>query len=249
MKIDKETFGRELSDGLHGRADSEIVERDDGYIDSSWALKTYFSSYKDWPPHQKKAMKLVRGRVLDIGCGAGRHAIYLQRKGFRVTGVDQSAFVIKVAKRRGLKDGRRIAIAELDRKAGGFDTIIMMGNNFGLFGNCRRAKSLLRRFLSFTSDKARIVAECVDPYATDFPLHLAYHRRNRRRGRMGGQLRIRIRYQDRATPWFDYLFVSRDELREILRGTGWEIRRVIGSRRAAYVAVIEKTAAPRQSRR
>ena len=33
-------------------------------------------------------MRMVRGRVLDIGCGAGRFALYLQGKGLDVTGID-----------------------------------------------------------------------------------------------------------------------------------------------------------------
>jgi hypothetical protein len=64
---------------------------------------------------------------------------------------------------------------------------------------------------------------------------------------MGGQLRIRIRYRDHATPWFDYLFASRDELEELLDGTGWRLVRTIEDEPPLYVAVIEKDAAPFKS--
>ena len=57
---------------------------------------------------------------------------------------------------------------------------------------------------------------------------------------MAGQLRLRIRYRTYATPWFDYLLVSKDEMRSILDGTGWQVARFIDSRGPAYVAVIEK---------
>jgi hypothetical protein len=66
----------------------------------------------------------------------------------------------------------------------------------------------------------RIVAESLDPYGTDIPHHVAYQRRNGSRGRMPGQLRIRVRYRRRGTPWFDYLIVLRDELEELVGGTG-----------------------------
>ena len=55
-----------------------------------------------------------------------------------------------------------------------------------------------------------------DPYGTKDPHDLAYHERNRRRGRLGGQIRLRVRYKAYATPWVDYLMVSFDEMEEIV---------------------------------
>jgi hypothetical protein len=57
---------------------------------------------------------------------------------------------------------------------------------------------------------------------------------------MSGQIRIRVRYLDLATPWFDYLFLSRDELRELIAGTGWSLVRTLEDDPPLYLAVIEK---------
>ena len=122
----------------------------------------------------------------------------------------------------------------------------MYGNNFGLFGSFKRARWLLRRLYNMTGPSARIIAASMDPYGSNDPkerplrCHLEYHRRNRRRGRMGGQVRIRVRYLTHATPWFDYLLASRDEMRRIVAGTGWRVSRLFDSKGSAYVAVIEK---------
>ena len=43
--------------------------------------------------------------------------------------------------------------------------------------------------------EARLIAHGTDPYGTTDPVHVAYHRRNRDRGRLGGQLRLRLRYR------------------------------------------------------
>ena len=123
---------------------------------------------------------------------------------------------------------------------GRFDTFVLFGNNFGLMGSKRRAPWLLRRFRSTATEGARILAESVNPYTTDNPEHLAYHARNRKRGRMGGQLRIRIRHGSYATPWFDYLLVSPEEMAELAAGTGWELRRVIDKGEHVYVGVLER---------
>jgi len=94
--------GRAMYDYYKGKQVSEIIERDDGYIDTSEGPKVYLSEYKDWSLHVRQAMKYVRGWVLDIGCGGGRHSLYLQNKGFDVLGIDTSPYALKVCKLRGL---------------------------------------------------------------------------------------------------------------------------------------------------
>jgi SAM-dependent methyltransferase len=229
-----------MYDSFCGKDAYEVDERDDGYVGIIRDTRQYLAGYRDWPSHQKKALKLARGRVLDIGCGPGSHALHLQQEGLDVLGVDLSPLAIKVCRLRGLAKTRVMSITQVSPILGAFDTILMYGNNFGLFGNFKRARWLLKRFGGMTSEKARIIVETADPYQTRDPCHLAYHRFNRRRGRMGGQLRIRVRYRHYTTPWFDYLLASKKEMRAIIKGTGWRIRRYFGSPNASYAAVIEK---------
>jgi SAM-dependent methyltransferase len=188
-------------------------------------------------------MDYVAGRVLDIGCGAGRVCLHLQEKGLQVTGVDVSPLAVEVCQRRGVQDVRVLGITDITGGLGRFDTIVMMGNNFGLFGGYGRARWLLRRFYRLTSDGGRIVAETVDPYQTTDPLHLAYHDRNRKRGRLGGQIRICVRYRTYTSPWFDYLLASRGEIERIVHGTGWYVAYTVPSGGAPYCVVLEKGSA------
>lgn len=240
MKDYQDAHGQAMYDYLQGKRFSEIIERDDGNIDASDGPDAYFLPYKDWRTTQKKAMQYVKGKVLDIGCGAGKHSIYLQQKGFDVLGIDNSPLAIKVCKLRGLKKAKIKPITQLSPKLGKFDTILMLGNNFGLFANFNRTKWLLKRFKGFTSNRAIIIAETLDPYQTKDPTHLAYHKLNRKRDRMPGQARIRVRYRKFVTPWFDYLLVSRPEMQQILSGSGWRVKRFINDKGPIYIAIIEK---------
>jgi len=240
MKPEQDAYGQEVWAYYNGKRSFEIVERDDGYVDVSSGSRVYFSSYEEWSPREKKAMEFVKGRVLDIGCGASRHSLYLQEKGFDVLGIDISPLAIKVCKLRGLKKAETMSIEEADFKPDSFDTIIMMGNNFGLFGSSKKARRLLEGFHKMTSGNALIIAESNDPYKTENPAHLEYHDLNRKRSRMSGQLKIRVRFGKYATRWFDYLIVSKEEMKEILTGTGWKAKEFIDSGNSAYVAIIEK---------
>jgi SAM-dependent methyltransferase len=219
----------------------EIVEREDGFIMASrFGPSAYFAPYRKWPSRQRRALRLARGRVLDVGAGAGRVALHLQEKGHEVVAIDASPGAVEACKRRGVRDARLLRVEDADESLGVFDTIVMYGNNLGLLASRAKAPRILRRLHRITSERARILGECLDPYEGAPPEHLAYHARNRRRGRMGGQIRIRIRYRDVATPWFDYLFLSRPELEKLVAGTGWRLQRTIDDDGALYVAVLEK---------
>jgi SAM-dependent methyltransferase len=241
LEGDDDAFGRALIDRLAGEGGIEIIERSDGYIAvSSMDLDDYFAPFADWPEHHQWAAHQCTGRVLDIGCGAGRFALHLQRQGNDVVAVDISLGAVEVCRERGVRDVRQLGVTDLRRDLGRFDTLLLMGNNFGVLANRARARKLLRRFRHLATKGGRVVAEVLDPYRTREPLHFAYQEANRRRGRMPGQVRMRVRYKTYRTPWFDYLFVSQDELRALVEGTGWVLREVRESGGPTYCAVLEK---------
>lgn len=244
MRSDQDAYGHAMLDYLEGRGGAEIVERDDGYLEATPGPRAYFAPFRRWPRTEREARRYVRGRVLDVGCGAGRWALHLQDRGLDVVGIDISPRAIRVCRRRGVEQARVLSVTRVGPALGRFGTILMMGNNFGLLGGERRGRWLLRRFHHLTGEDGRIVAESRDPLQTDSPHHRAYHTRNRRRGRLPGQIRMRIRYRTYRTPWFDYLMVSSRGMRTLLRGTGWGIARILADG-PQYVAVIEKQAASR----
>ena len=232
MKDSENAFGHGLYDRLGGEDPVEIIERDDGFIDAG-SFQMYFRQHKDWSDHQKKAIRYVKGKVLDIGCGAARHSLYLQEKGFDVLATDISPLAIKVCKMRGIKRTKVLPITQITSRLGTFDTILLLGN-------LKRAGYLLRRFKGATSKKARIITESTDPYKMTDPCHQEYHRLNQKRNRMPGQWRVRVRYKKYATAWIDFLLVSKEEMKRIVSGTGWKINRILESKSPRYIAILEK---------
>ncbi len=222
----------------HGDA-YEIVERDGGLIDAMPAVR-YFLPFSKWPSYERRAMRFVRGQVLDIGCGAGRHCLYLQARGFDVMGIDASPGAVEVTRRRGVRQVRLLSIEDVSPALGIFDAVLLMGNNFGLLRSATKSRQILRKLARATSPSGRIIAEVRDPYRTTDPEHLAYHSRNRSRGRLGGQLRLRVRYRYHAPPWFDYLFASPEEVRKIVGGSEWRVRAFLDDGGPQYCVVLDK---------
>jgi SAM-dependent methyltransferase len=226
-----DAFGEMLLAG----ADREIIERDDGFVDVLEA-QLYLAPVRHWAAVERRALRFVRGRVLDVGVGAGRVALELQTRGREVVAIDVSPGAVEVSRKRGVRDVRLLALEDVDASLGHFDTVVMYGNNFGLFASPAKAQRLLRRLRPMAD---RIVASSNDPYGTEDPAHLAYQAQNRERGRMSGQLRLRVRYRDFVGPWFEYLIVSPDEMADIVDGTGWRISRLVQTEGSPYVAVLD----------
>lgn len=235
-----DAYGAELRSYLETGASVEIVERDDGYIDYHHGVSRYFDPYRAWTNGEKKAVKLAEGRVVDVGCGAGRVSLYLQQKGVTAVGLDNSPGAIEICKERGVRETVLTPFSQIDESVGRPDCFVMFGNNFGLFGSRSGAKRLLRKLASLSSDGALIIAQSTDPHPTDNPSHLSYHERNESAGRMPGQVRIRVRHRQFIGPWFDYLLVSREELESIVAGTAWKVDRYIEDGGPTYFVVLEK---------
>lgn len=240
VDLDRDAYGWSIRAYYEGKEASEILERDDGFVGPDSGTGYLFSEYEAWSERTKRALEHVEGRVLDVGCGAGRHALYLQNRGHDVVAIDVSPEAIDVARERGVDDARMLDVGDVTDLDGAFDTILMAGNNFGLVGTWDRAPGVLDDLAAVTTPHATLVAESMNPYATDDPAHLSYHEFNRERGRMPGALRIRIRYKKSATPWYDYLLASPDEMRAIADRSAWTLADVVGDEDGAYAGILRK---------
>jgi len=239
VKPEHDAYGQVIWNCHKGNTNYEIVEREDGFIDIGSALP-YFQELDNWPAHEREGIQHAHGAVLDVGCGAGRVALYLQQRGHKVVAIDNSPLAVKVARLRGVKSARALSIRDIHTLRGPFDSIVLYGNNFGLFGSMTQARRLLAVMHRITSSGATIVAAAADLYQTRDPVHRAYHQRNQERGRMGGQLRLRVRYHQFRGNWFDYLFASQAEVRGIVEKSGWTVNAIVDSHGPGYVAILNK---------
>jgi len=236
-----DTFGRAVWDWARGGRAPEIIERDDGYFEEGAGPEVYLSSFSRWPRAERRALREMRGRVLDVGCGAGRVALELQARGQDVVGLDASSYAVRAARLRGVTTVWRKSLDDVASRIREFDSIVMFGNNFGLFATPERAKECLSEWAQTAKPDTRLFVESTSAYGGGAPgIDRTYYRRNREQGRPSGELRARYRYDGAVGGWFTWLFVSRAELGAIVRGTGWHVERVFGSQLSEpYVAMLE----------
>ena len=199
----------------------ELIERSDGHLGVMDAVR-YFMAPDEWSATSRFASEQATGRVLDVGAGAGRVALAMQEADTDVVALDISEGAIAVCQERGVRktfSGTVFDLAATDPEP--FDTFLMLGNNLGLLGGLDEAPLFLEALGSMAAAGSRLIGETVDPYQTSDPQHLAYHEGNRELGRLAGQLRLRVRHLRLATPWWDYLFCTPEELEAVLAPTQW----------------------------
>jgi SAM-dependent methyltransferase len=118
LRPEQDAYGRIVYDHLRGVRTSEVIERDDGFFAASTGATAYFAPYPRWPRPEREAMRFVRGRVLDVGAGAGRCALHLQGRGHEVVAIDVSPLAVRTCRLRGVRDARVVPITAVSHRLG-----------------------------------------------------------------------------------------------------------------------------------
>ncbi len=230
-----EPFGSALEDYHNGNHKIKIIyHRDDGQKTEDF-LKGYFCEYSDFPKREKIAIKKCRGKVLDIGAGAGRHSLELQRRGLNVLAIDISQKACEVMKKRGIKHVKCKTPYQLE--GGNFDTILILGCSIGFVEDIEG----LKIFLKFVKENllnpgGKVLMDSMDVRETDNPKHIKYQEKNIESGRFRGEIRIQIEYKGIKGEMFQILHVDPDTLQEVAESIGWNCEILSNDDGSLYLA-------------
>lgn len=104
-------------------------------------------------------MQLTTGRVLDVGCGAGSHSLYLQQQSKEVVSIDISEKAIQACRLRGVAHPLKINVMEVTEK---FDTILLLMNGTGIFETLKQSTSYLIKLKSLLNENGQILIDSSD---------------------------------------------------------------------------------------
>ncbi|PNW27383.1 class I SAM-dependent methyltransferase [Formosa algae] len=155
----KDLLGQALLDYQNGNYTQDLITSTNISDEDSLPLPYLFRTFKDMPKLEQKALKLAKGHVLDVGCGAGGHSLYLQDKGFAVKSIDISEGAIAVCKARGLDKAKVASI--LDETAQ-FDTILLLMNGTGIFQKLSYVTKYLSHLKSLLKPNGQILIDSSD---------------------------------------------------------------------------------------
>ncbi len=112
--------------------ETPIMVHSPDFDDDEIAIKYLFRDFSEMPITEKQALKMAYGSVLDVGCGAGSHALYLQQKDIKVKAIDTSEGAIAIATERGVTNAE---VKDFYAENGQFDTLLFLMNGTGIIGN------------------------------------------------------------------------------------------------------------------
>ncbi len=206
-----------------------------------------FRTYQDMPKLEQKALDMTQGRVLDVGAGAGCHALALQESGLKVKAIDISPLSCETMKLRGVKDVECINLFDAHLSTGtshqgnphpesGFDTILLLMNGTGIAGKIANLPTLFNRLKALLNTDGQILIDSSDLkyiYENEdgsFDINLA--------GAYYGEVDYQMIYKEVKGDTFDWLYVDFPLLKSIAESCGLHCQLIAEGAHYDYLARI-----------
>jgi len=226
-------YGQALLDYQNNRATTDIKTWSSVAGKDVMPLDYLFRSYKKMPRIEQKALDLCQGKILDIGCGAGSHSLYLQEKGFDISAIDTSKKAVKVCRLRGLKKVLQQDFWHLKNQK--YDTIFLLMNGIGLSGSLANLPQFLKHLKGLLNPKGQILVDSSDIIymfeAEDgsFEIPEAHYY---------GEVKFTMSYKKQTSAKFNWLYLDFDNLRMYSQNTGLKCQKILEGSHYDYLAKI-----------
>ena len=156
----KDLFGKAILDYQTNTSPEDIITETNITEPDEMEVAYLFRDFNSMPKIEQTALQLAKGKILDVGCGAGSHSLYLQEKGLEVTAIDISSNTIKACELRGIKMARVQNILDLENEK--FDTILLLMNGTGIFGSLKNTAVYLQKLKSLLAPNGQILIDSSD---------------------------------------------------------------------------------------
>lgn len=219
-----ELHGAALLDAYRGDAGAVLICHQEGERDD---VPAAFWLREEPDLLESIALDHCEGRVLDLGAGAGIHALELQRRGHEVLAIDIAPQCVEIMRDRGVHDARAVDLYRLE--AGRFDTIACLCNGLDKVGRLEDLPRFLERMRGLLAPGGQMLADSFDVRARAEPEQLLKLQRRTAAGRYFGELDLRFEYKGQTSDVFTVLQIDFPTLQRIAADCGWSSEKIAAS--------------------
>jgi len=157
----KDLFGKAILDFQTNNDPQDLITETSISEADEMSIAYLFRSYDEMPKIEQKALQLSKGKILDVGCGAGSHSLYLQNeKSLDVTAIDISTNAVEACKLRGIRKATVQNVMDLDGDK--YDTILLLMNGAGMCGRLKNLTAFLLKLKSLLNENGQILLDSSD---------------------------------------------------------------------------------------
>lgn len=228
----KDVFGQALADYHAGKTDTPLLLHNSYGEPEEMPVDVFFRAPEDFTELEHIALSLCDGKTLDIGAGAGSHALYLQTQGIDTSALEISAEACAIMRTRGVSDVIHANIVDYAGKQ--FDTLLLLMNGIGLAGSLAALPTLLKHCESLLNEGGQLLFDSSDIaylyHESDVPVPAAYR----------GEIQFQYEYGgERGNP-FSWLYIDQDTLIRIGQELGWVVQILYEDEYDQYLARMER---------
>ncbi len=229
----KDLFGKAILDFQTNNNPKDLITETSISEADEMSVAYLFRSFNEMPKMEQRALELSKGKILDVGCGAGSHSLYLQNeKNLNVTSIDISPNAIKACELRGLKNAKAQDIMTFEEK---FDTILLLMNGAGMCGRLKNIPQFLQKLKSLLNSNGQILLDSSDIiYMFDededggkwIPSDREYY----------GEVVFNISYKGEDEAPFDWMYIDYNTLQNAAIANGLQCEMLIEGDHFDYLA-------------
>ena len=235
LSKDKDPMGAAILDYQKSERVGRLRVLSSMFEEDEMPVKHLFRNLEEMPMLEQKALSLAKGKVLDVGAGAGCHALALQAQSIAVKAIDISPLSCEAMELRGVKDAECINLFD-EHLETGFDTILLLMNGTGIAGKIENLPTLFNRLKALLNKDGQILIDSSDlkyiyeneDGSFDINLNGAYY----------GEVDFQMIYKDVKGDCFDWLYVDFPLLKSIAESCGMHGELVAEGEHYDYLARI-----------
>jgi SAM-dependent methyltransferase len=203
------------------RRPADIIVKSEICDEDIIPLEVLFRPFDEMPELEQIALEESRGKVLDVGAGAGAHAKYLKELEMEVECIDISKGAVEYLKDM---DFSARQIDFFDLKDEQYDTILMLMNGIGIAGTLKNLEKTLEQAKSLLAPGGQILCDSSDiKYLYEdedgsmvIDLNSEYY----------GNFRFQMKFKSDVGPWFEWLYVDFENLFKASKNVGLKASKI-----------------------